>query len=283
MRDFKVILRFLRNFTGVIVVIFTTILGLNKFFVQNAGAEEVTENQSVQEAEADTNREGADSEFFENYPLARDIEKDKIEIFLPERYAKWPEEVLSSSGEAGLNPNGTNTLSTETASGHMVNGEKVIYYKTMVWGTVVADYEDFRVKVKETLSDPRGWTRAGLRFVEVQSGQDVNIILSDAEHLDATGGCSGDLSCTTFNNEVIINDLRWREGTDASRGAGMGTRDYQHMVVNHEMGHWLGHYNHVEKCENGGPAPVMLQQSTGLRGCDSFNAWPLESELWTLR
>ena len=56
MRDFKVILRFLRNFTGVIVVIFTTILGLNKFFVQNAGAEEVTDIQSVQEAEAGTNR-----------------------------------------------------------------------------------------------------------------------------------------------------------------------------------------------------------------------------------
>ena len=207
------------------------------------------------------------------------VASDKIELSIPNDFERWPEKVES----AGLNPNGTATLSTETASGHMVNGTKVIYYKPMVWGSVEADFEDFKAKVRETLNDSRGWTRAGLKFVEVSSGQDVNVILSDPAHLDATGGCSGDLSCTTFNNEVIINDIRWREGTEASRAAGMGTRDYQHMVINHEMGHWLGHYSHVASCENGGPAPSMLQQSTGMRGCTSFNPWPLDFELWTLR
>ncbi|MBQ3464809.1 DUF3152 domain-containing protein [Candidatus Saccharibacteria bacterium] len=221
---------------------------------------------------------------------ALDIDKDellerltatKISIPFPEDFTRWPEPVVMSYG-------GTNTASTGDARGHMMDGVKVIYYKTMVWGNVEASFSDFRTKVTETLNDPRGWVRAGLKFVEVNSGQDVNVILSDPASLGATPGCGADLSCTTWANQVIINDVRWREGTEASRAGGMSTRDYQHMVVNHEMGHWLGHYEHIAWCteENGfigGPAPIMLQQSTGLRDCSSFNAWPLDSELWTLR
>ena len=160
--------------------------------------------------------------------------------------------------------------------------EKTFRYQVIVWGSVEADVEDFKTKVAETYKDQRGWSQIAV-FKEVTEDPDFYVILSDAASLDATPGCSGELSCTTWSDQVIINDLRWREGTEASRNAGMSTRDYQHMVVNHETGHWLGHYAHEEKCDAGGPAPVMLQQSTGLRGCDSFNAWPLEFELWTLK
>ena len=219
--------------------------------------------------------------YIEKDELTKQLTSSDILIPFPDDFVRWPEPELSNSG-------GTNTASTGTATGHMVNGVKVIYYKTMVWGNVVANFSDFKTKVAETLNDSRGWVRAGLKFVEVTSGQDLNIILSDPASLGATPGCGAELSCTTWANQVIINDVRWREGTESSRAGGMGTRDYQHMVVNHEMGHWLGHYAHIEGCteENGfigGPAPIMLQQSTGLRGCTSFNAWPLESELWTLR
>jgi len=126
--------------------------------------------------------------------------------------------------------------------------------------------------------------RGGLRFVEVTEGQDLNIVLSDAASLEGYNGyCSGSLSCTSGYNEVIINDERWREGTAETSGS-LSIRDYQNMVVNHEMGHWLGHYNHIEACDvDGGAAPIMLQQSTGLRNCGSFNPWPLDFELWTLR
>lgn len=186
----------------------------------------------------------------------------------------------------GVGANGTNSASTYDAVGHVMgDGLKYIYYKTMVWGTVVADFEDFRAKVAETLGDARGWARMGLKFVEVSEGQDVNIVLSDAASLEGYNGyCSGSLSCTSGLNEVIINDERWREGTAETMTGGMTIRDYQNMVVNHEMGHWLGHYAHLEACEaDGGVAPVMLQQSTGLRNCRAFNPWPLDSELWTLR
>ena len=215
--------------------------------------------------------------------LAEQLTAGELAIPFPEDFEHWPEPVASATASGG-----TNTASTGDARGHMLNGVKVIYYKTMTWGNVVANFSDFKQKVAETLNDSRGWVRAGLKFVEVESGQDVNVILSDPASLGATPGCGADLSCTTWANQVIINDVRWREGTEPSRAAGMSTRDYQHMVVNHEMGHWLGHYAHIDGCtaENGyigGPAPIMLQQSTGLRGCASFNAWPLDAELWTLR
>ena len=186
----------------------------------------------------------------------------------------------------GANYNGTNSATTYDAVGHvMEDGYKYIYYKTLVWGTVAADFEDFRAKVAETLNDGRGWVRAGLKFVEVSSGQDLNIVLSDAANLDGYNGyCSGELSCTSGYNEVIINDERWRLATDFWNAGGMGLRDYQNMVINHEVGHWLGHYSHIEACDaDGGVAPIMLQQSTGLRNCGTFNPWPLDSELWTLR
>lgn len=216
--------------------------------------------------------------------LTSELTSEGVSIPFPTSFKKWPEPEKPASKGA----NGTNTASTGDARAHLVNGVKVIYYKPKIWGSVVANFEDFKAKVAETLNDPRGWPRAGLKFTEVESGQDVDIILSDPASLGATPGCGADLSCTTWANQVIINDVRWREGTSASRAAGMSTRDYQHMVVNHEMGHWLGHYAHIEGCtaENGflgGPAPIMLQQSTGLRGCSSFNAWPLDAELWTLR
>ena len=216
--------------------------------------------------------------------------EDRKEISEVDLESPKPEPVVNTLGPSpfagtGVNANGTNSATTYDAIGHVdESGAKVFYYKTLVWGVVVADFEDFRAKVAETLTDARGWMRGGFKFVEVTEGQDLNIILSDAAHLEGYDGyCSGLLSCTSGYNEVIINDERWREGTVETSG-GLSLRDYQNMVVNHEVGHWLGHYSHVEGCDvTGGAAPIMLQQSTGLRNCGSFNPWPLDSELWTLR
>jgi len=48
---------------------------------------------------------------------------------------------------------------------------------------------------------------------------------------------------------------------------------YRNYVINHEVGHELGH--HHENCPKaGGPAPVMVQQTLDLGGCQ---AWPFPS------
>jgi len=53
-------------------------------------------------------------------------------------------------------------------------------------------------------------------------------------------------------------------------------RDYRHLVVNHETGHWLG-FGHAYCGGPGQLAPVMQQQSISLQGCKP-NPWPLASE-----
>lgn len=226
----------------------------------------------------------ADSINLENKDeLKEKLTAEIVNVKVPETIKLWPEKTSENAGQVDdCNYGGFNEGNTGTTKVRIINCVKTVYYQVVTWGSVVADVEDFKSKVAETLKDKRGWSQI-VTFKEVTTNPDVYLILSDAASLDATPGCSGDLSCTTWSNQVIINDLRWREGTEASRSAGMSTRDYQHMVINHEMGHWLGHYAHIEGCDAGGPAPIMLQQSTGLRGCDSFNAWPLQSELWTLR
>ena len=197
------------------------------------------------------------------------LKSGEVRLDFPEKVGIWPNE-----------PAPATKYTWDNIKARKVDGVKIIYYKTAVWGTVKADFTDFRAKVNESLNDKRGWSRANLRFVEVKSGYDLTVVLSDGPHLDFPG-CSSALSCTDSNrNYVIINDERWRTGTEASRANNMSQRDYQHMVVNHEMGHWLGHHAHATGCSNGGLAPLMLQQSTGLRGCSSMNAWPLKEELW---
>ena len=202
--------------------------------------------------------------------IETDLKSGELRLAFPKEVGSWPEAAAPAT-----------RYTWDNIKARIVNGKKIVYYKTAIWGKVEANFEDFRNKVAETLNDERGWSRANIRFVEVKSGYDLTIVLSDPGHLDFPG-CSPKLSCTDSNrNYVIINDVRWRTGTDASNAHKMSQRDYQHMVVNHEMGHWMGHHTHTQRCSvNGGPAPIMLQQSSGLVNCGSMNPWPLKEELW---
>ena len=84
--------------------------------------------------------------------------------------------------------------------------------------------------------------------------------------------CSTQWSCR-IGRFVVINQERWRHASPAWNAAGRSLRDYRHMVVNHETGHWLGR-GHASCPGRGRPAPVMMQQSKGTGGC-RFNPWPL--------
>lgn len=146
-------------------------------------------------------------------------------------------------------------------------------------GAISASLDEFATQVNQTLNSPLGWSRLGVRFVQVESGGQFTAWLSEASQVPsfAPGGCDAIVSCTVGNN-VIINETRWLNGADPWNAAGGNLRDYRHMVVNHETGHWLGHGH--EYCSGAGqPAPVMQQQTMDMQGC-APNPWPQQQELY---
>jgi uncharacterized protein DUF3152 len=134
----------------------------------------------------------------------------------------------------------------------------------------------FADQVNRTLGDGRSWI-AGRRFrlqrVPGSAAADFTIFLAAArtsERMCRAGGLETDAytSCR-LPERVIINDDRW-ERSVRGYGASLGT--YRHYVINHEVGHQFGHGH--EACPGKGrPAPVMMQQTYGLKGCTA-NAWP---------
>lgn len=156
---------------------------------------------------------------------------------------------------------------------------RTVTYQIATKGTVGADLDEFKSQVAETLNSPRGWSRLNVRFERVENDGQFTIWLSEDSEVPsfAPGGCDAIVSCTVGDN-VIINETRWLNGSDAWNAAGGSLRDYRHMVLNHETGHWLGH-GHRSCSEKNGTAAVMQQQTIDMQGCQP-NAWPLIDELY---
>lgn len=166
-----------------------------------------------------------------------------------------------------------NRASAKPASG------RVVTYAISTKGATSANLAEFSAQVNQTLNDGRGWAQLGVSFREVASGGNFSLVLSEAALVPSfSAGCDTEWSCRV-GSAVIINDNRWRGASEAWNAAGGSMRDYRHMVINHEVGHWLGH-GHLNCAGAGQLAPVMQQQSIDLQGC-SFNPWPQTSELWS--
>jgi hypothetical protein len=154
-------------------------------------------------------------------------------------------------------------------------------YSIATRGRVTADLAVFARQVAQTYADPRGWRSAGYQFTRVARGGSFTVVLSQASKVPSFGWpCSAMWSCRA-GRFVIINQDRWLHASPAWNRAGLPLRDYRHMVVDHETGHWLGHH-HAACPGKGRLAPVMMQQSKGLGGC-RFNPFPLPRERWTSR
>jgi len=113
--------------------------------------------------------------------------------------------------------------------------------------------------------------------VPVGRGGAFTLVLSQASLVPSfSSQCSSMWSCRV-GRFVIINQDRWKNASPAWNAAHLPLRDYRHMVVNHETGHWLG-LHHASCPGKGRLAPVMQQQSKGLQGC-RFNPFPTIHEL----
>jgi len=134
----------------------------------------------------------------------------------------------------------------------------------------------FANEANRALGDHRSWIAARrLRFQRVPTAvhADFTIYLASArtsERMCRTGGLeTGAYTSCRLPGQVIINADRWA-GAVRGYGAPLGT--YRAYAINHEVGHQLGHGH--EACPGKGRlAPVMMQQTFGLKGCVA-NSWP---------
>ncbi|WP_313565081.1 DUF3152 domain-containing protein [Mobilicoccus sp.] len=137
----------------------------------------------------------------------------------------------------------------------------------------------FPAAVRADLTDRRGWqTKDGIRFVNVSPEQrdkgakaDIRILFASPRLVDAACAplrTNGRLSCH-HDGKVMVNAWRWIHGSPTY---GDDLANYRVYLVNHEVGHSIGH-GHRPCPSPGAKAPVMLQQTLHLEGCRA-NPYP---------
>lgn len=137
---------------------------------------------------------------------------------------------------------------------------------------LAVDGSAFAATVMATLNDPRGWGGDGsMSFARTDGDAELRVLLASPETVDdlcAPLRTDGEVSCGRAGH-AALNLRRWVEATQEYAADKTLYRQY---LVNHEVGHLLGHQH--ERC--GGPgqiAPVMQQQSYKVAPCVP-NAWP---------
>ncbi|WP_092623471.1 DUF3152 domain-containing protein [Jiangella sp. DSM 45060] len=161
---------------------------------------------------------------------------------------------------------------TPGESGRAGAGSTLLTYTVEVETGLPFDPIEVAAVVDATLADPRSWIADGHHsFQRVPADGDLRILVASpgtTDQLCAPLRTRGEVSCRNGDN-VVLNGLRWAVAVPHYNGDVDGYRQY---VVNHEVGHALGH-GHVDCPGPGEVAPVMLQQTYGLDGCVA-NSWP---------
>ncbi|MGP3999826.1 DUF3152 domain-containing protein, partial [Streptomyces sp. 8N706] len=161
---------------------------------------------------------------------------------------------------------------------------QVIRYRVDVEKGLPLDGELFARAVHETLNDERSWGHDGSRTFERVSTGDADWVITLASPGTTATWCAksgldttvDNVSCDAASTErVMINAYRWAQGAETYGDAKMLA--YRQMLINHEVGHRLGH-NHEGCTKQGALAPVMMQQTKFLATDGTVckpNPWPV--------
>lgn len=148
----------------------------------------------------------------------------------------------------------------------------VLTYRLEVERGLPLDREAVADQVQRVLTDPRGWQPIeGVAFSRVDVAASFDLVIASptlTDRLCYPLDTVGELSCRN-GNRVILNARRWATAVPWYGGR---LDDYRAYLVNHEVGHRLGH-GHAMCPRTGAPAPVMMQQTKGIGACRP-NPWP---------
>lgn len=148
---------------------------------------------------------------------------------------------------------------------------RLVRYRIDVEKGIGLDPELFASAVHKTLNDERSWAGQGaMTFERISTGEPEFVITlaspgttgewCDKSGLDTT---VDNVSCDSASTErVMINAYRWAQGSETFGPKAMYA--YRQMLINHEVGHRLGH-GHTSCSTPGALAPVMQQQTKSLR------------------
>ncbi|WP_017557156.1 DUF3152 domain-containing protein [Nocardiopsis baichengensis] len=171
------------------------------------------------------------------------------------------DEVVSADGD----------LSVVGGDTERVGDGPVVRYTVEVEEGLPGEGEDFAAAVDAILADERGWRSQGHSFERVEDGAvDFRVALASPDTVDAMCAplqTNGYTSCKA-GGRAIINQNRWVSAVEHFDG---DLETYRVYVINHEVGHALGH-GHVGCPGTGERAPVMMQQTLRLNGCEP-NGW----------
>jgi hypothetical protein len=135
----------------------------------------------------------------------------------------------------------------------------------------------FARQVLSILQDPRGWPRAGIRFVAGKDAKTSDLWIRLATNDSVKRDCGFNMmSCAWVGGKrSLINLERWSKVTQVS---GLSLPDYRRYVINHETGHLLGLHDNMSQGTPDILAPVMVQHTLGPRGYRPNNR-PRDDEL----
>jgi len=127
-----------------------------------------------------------------------------------------------------------------------------------------AGEKQFELDILIYLNSPDGWSQYGYYFEAKQKDPQVLIRLSSSSTIKTDCGLPSNLSCAILGGTNIwLNSKRWFHGSSKSK---LSLEDYRQYMVSHEMGHILG-YEHKDCKGKGHKAPIMMQQTLGIKNC----------------